>query len=130
MPDPPAGEARFYLVRGKSLCEVGNYGEDSLRAARVTSSLGRLLHRRGLYAESQEHFERALAIRYEVEGPEHLHVLELERSYASLLLEQGQTIRACELFDRVLSASATRRDPDFLDEVTVLARPCQTSANP
>src|SRR4030095_4609644 len=67
-----AGEAETMdlAVRGLELAEA-RFGKDSLEAARSANNLGNIHYRRGDLSTARLHWNRVLAIREELLGPEH-----------------------------------------------------------
>jgi tetratricopeptide (TPR) repeat protein len=78
------------------------------------NNLARLLQAQGNLRRARPHFERALAIREKMLGPEHLATAQSLNNLACLVEAQGDLVRARSLFERALAIHEKTLGPEHL----------------
>ncbi len=87
------------------ICEafIVQWNLTSPRAARLLNQAGYYLNQRAQYQEAEPLYKRALAIREEVQGPEHLDTATSFNNLAFLYRVQGKLVEAEPLYKRALA---------------------------
>ena len=105
-----AEAARFHRAAAEQAEET--YGERSIRLAIALSNLA---HVETDPAESEALFNRSLAIRQEILGPEHALVIRAEQILAGFYAAQGEPERAEPLYRQsIRKAALSQEDPQLL----------------
>lgn len=125
-PNAQAGadlKVRTALDRAAQRME-GKFAGKPLVEADVRSTIGESYFALGLYAEAQQQFERAWALRRARLGDRHRDTLDSMTSIAVLYRSQGKLDEAERLYNRILDAQRTEfgeRDPATLLTMSNLA---------
>jgi tetratricopeptide (TPR) repeat protein/predicted Ser/Thr protein kinase len=85
---------------------------DDLSRAHALNSLGAVLRSLGKYTEARERFERSLALRQKVLGPEHLEAVNSMANLAVILTDLGLPEEALRLHERVLELRGKALGPE------------------
>jgi tetratricopeptide (TPR) repeat protein len=116
-----AGDPRPLLaleVHLRAVTDAAQRREDA-QAAGLCNTLGFRLRSVGQYAEARPYYERALAIREQVLGPEHPNTATSLNNLGALLQEQGDLAGAHPYFERALHIFIARLGPDHASTQTV-----------
>ncbi|MCA8965312.1 MAG: tetratricopeptide repeat protein, partial [Planctomycetes bacterium] len=91
-------------------------GPDSKRVAIVRNNLGMLYLQQKMYTEALVEFDRAIAIRERIDGPEHSDTLGYLQNRAHVLQRRDGPDAAVDVFAEALSRAGKRtdRDPRFV----------------
>ncbi len=90
------------------------------RAAELARSVADVLHAQGALKETRPYYDRALAIREEVLGPEHPDTAMSLEDVGALLHEQNNNAAARPYFERTLAIRETALGPTHPDTATSL----------
>jgi tetratricopeptide (TPR) repeat protein len=82
---------------------IEGYGLEFEEAGRLLNAAGYYLHDRARFSDAEPLFQRALALREKVLGPEHPSVATSLNNLAGLYLEQGKYAEAEPLYQRALA---------------------------
>jgi tetratricopeptide (TPR) repeat protein len=96
-----------------SICRTEMAGDAAnVRRAELLGRAGSYFHSRAAYVEARSLLERALAIRENVLGPEHLETAMSLNNLAVLLWDQGDLVGARPLYERTLAICERTLGPD------------------
>jgi tetratricopeptide (TPR) repeat protein len=99
---------------------IGAYGFESKEAARLLNQAGYYLCKRARFPDAEPLYQRALALREKLLGPEHPHVATSLNNLASLYHAQGKYAQAESLCQRALALWEKLLGPDHPEVATSL----------
>jgi tetratricopeptide (TPR) repeat protein len=94
---------------------INQWGFEFVEAARLLNQAGYYLNERGRYADAEHLYQRALAIREKVLGPEHPDVATSLNNLAMLYKNQGRYAKAEPLYQRALAIREKALGPEHPD---------------
>ena len=103
-----------------ALGEAEKFGDLDIRLATTSYNLGLLYHAHTRYQEAEALYQRALAIREKVLGPEHRDVATILYDLASLCHVRGKYGKAETLYQRSLAISENRLGSEVRTVATIL----------
>ncbi len=96
------------------------HGFEFEEAGRLLNAVGYYLHERARFSDAEPPYQRALALREKVLGPEHPDVATSLNNLAALHDKQGKYAEAELLYQRALNIYEKARGPEYPDMATSL----------
>ncbi|MBI2566845.1 MAG: tetratricopeptide repeat protein [Candidatus Schekmanbacteria bacterium] len=125
--------ARQRFQQAQAILASGGRGERDARTAAAAAGLAATLWALGRYAEAEPLFERALAIRTELLGPEHADLAASLNAMAGLRWAQGNLAAARELYQRAADMrerTLAPRHPKVAESLNNLALVLKAQGDP